>query len=244
MDENGIHITEAEFTCEGPILDEELPKHCIRIPPNIIAFRPPGKVEYAVLRDIAKAIQSRLAARLLVDDQTYQFKLNFFMAPDEQEIPHKLFPSEPYTLGTRHFDAKPIQMKSGHIFSFEAQSKDIAGFSADVSHWLEDNDLFFLIDTYNLGLTKRTEELFYLYAVYECVKAKGGEKDDWIIHSLGMSKQDITLINKNCNDKAIRNSRHSGLAAGKGGHLPTKDIRQLRMLIKELILRYAYYKQP
>jgi hypothetical protein len=209
---------------------------------NIISFIPASPIDSEMANSIFRQIKCSLIFNLLLNDAPFELKFKEWIKIDKNGIERTIeFADGMFTVGTPYFASKPIQI--GDIkFDFNEWINRPYDLIDKIDNWLDDCDLRYMIDSYNIGLLKREEELFYMYAIYECMKYKDnslGEK--FVTNVLGLKREDQRHIHDYCNKANIRNSRHAGRVAGKGDTLSVTNLQRVRSIIKELIIRYAFY---
>jgi hypothetical protein len=233
-----------EFKYSGNIHVIELPEGCsINEENKIIQYIPNAPVSKENALSLYREIENIFISKLLLDDESFELRFKKWIVFDDQlGIDREIrFSEGSFTLGIRNFEAKPIEIKKDITFDFQKKAKDINQFKKEIELWMRDDDIDYMIDTYNIGLRKGSEELFYMYAVYDCVKFKRTDGDKFITNVLGLKKEDKAFINNYCNNENIRKSRHSGRKSGMGKDTGGHELRRLRSIIKELIIRYAYF---
>jgi hypothetical protein len=236
-----INVKRAEIriNSQGRI---NLPGNCAYQDSNTIIYSPSLTADSDIVKSIFKQIKSHLLCELILNDKPFELAFKKWIVLTEEGIEREiLFTEGSFTVGTKYFEAKPIQI-GVNLFSFVEWNNNRNKLIDQISNWLNDKDLKYMIDTYNIGLFKKEEELFYMYSIYECMKYKDkklGEK--FIIEKLGLKNEDKRYIHEYCNKETIRNSRHSGRVSGKGDNASGTNLQKVRSIIKELIIRYAYY---
>jgi hypothetical protein len=242
MQKKNINIKEIAFKYSGKLDAFELPPDCSLVEKYIILYKPFLPVSDEAAYELYRNIESIFAIKLLLDDEPYELRFSKWVVPDERGFDHEIhFADGTYTIGIRNFEAKPIKINDLFTFNFQDKAKNYKVFLNEINNWLKDDDLEYMLDSYNIGRRKGTEELFYMYSVYECLKYKNRSGEKFIINELGLSNDDKIFIHNYCNNKNIRISRHSGRNAGKGNDAGGMELQRLRSIIKELIIRYAYY---
>jgi len=220
----------------------DLPNDCAYLDENTISFTPVTPVDSEIANSIFKQIKCNLIFNLLLNDESFELKYNKWIIINKDGFDQTiLFSDGIFTVGTPYFNSKPIQI-GNYKFDFNEWIKKRRELTSKINNWLNDDDLRYMLDTYNIGLLKREEELFYMYAIYECLKYKDMKiGDKFITDVLGLKSEDKGFIHNYCNKVNIRNSRHGGRDAGKGNTASGKNLQRVCSIIKELIIRYAFY---
>lgn len=242
MQKNKINIQQIEFKYSGNIHSSELPSDCTVIGKNIIQYKPTSSVNDEAACKLYRDIESIFVLKLILNDEPYELRYFKWIILDERGFDREIhFSDGTYTIGIRNYEANSIKINDTYLFNFQNKIKKSNEFLKEINIWLKDDDLAYMIDSYNIGRRKGTEELFYMYSVYECLKYKYKNGEKFIVNILGLKKDDNKFVHNYCNNKNIRISRHSGRNAGKGSEVGGVELQKLRSIIKELIIRYAYY---
>lgn len=219
-----------------------LPGDCTFLDGHTISFIPASPVDSEMANSIFRQIKCSLIFNLLLNDEPFELKFKKWIIINKDGIERTIeFADGIFTVGTPYFNSKPIQIGT-FKFDFNEWINKPNELINKIDNWLDDDDLRYMIDSYNIGLLKREEELFYMYAIYECMKYKDnkiGEK--FITNVLGLKSEDKGHIHDYCNKVNIRNSRHGGRDAGKGDTASGTNLQRVRSIIKELIIRYAFH---